>query len=539
MITAGKTYKAAVAKSDIYTYLMCIPASGYFIVVAGGYSSERMKAFFIAVLGYAAIMFVADTITIQGWFRNLIKNYENSAYKRDMLKTDILNLPYKLARKSMIKWLMSIIFVPLAIYITVGYSLLNFMPLLIIIPLMALVNFNIMYFNAENSMEELLSEPGIRDAEPVWMSYKELSLVKRILIFSVTVMMIPIIIFGYLLYLSNSDIIKLEHIGFHLSFICILNFIVVFVCIYLIAINLNKSSKNLKKALESIKNGDFTIRGIPMLGSSELGAVSQYANSLLLKLKDVIINVKESSGLIYTSSDNIKGASQGLSQSAAEQASGVEEISSTIEEMLSSVVQNSDNATEANRLVENSYKLAENGTKIVSETVDSINRINASSRKIEEIISVINDIAFQTNLLALNAAIEAARAGEHGRGFAVVATEVRNLAQRSRTSSDEIGKLIRNSVENVAEGTRLANESGQALHEIFSGIEQVRRIVSEIYTASVEQKSGLNQITQAVGEADMATQKNAAASEELASTAETLSENSAEMNNMMKYFKVQ
>ncbi len=252
----------------------------------------------------------------------------------------------------------------------------------------------------------------------------------------------------------------------------------------------------------------------------------------------MIVNVKESSGLIYDSSSNIKSASQGLSQSAAQQASGIEEISSTIEEMLSSVVQNSDNATEANRLVENSYKPAEDGTRIVLETVDSINRINASSKKIEEIISVINDIAFQTNLLALNASVEAARAGEHGRGFAVVATEVRNLAQRSRTSSDEIGKLIRNSVENVADGTKLANESGKALHEIFTGIKQVRMIVSEIYSASVEQKSGLNQITQAISEADMATQKNAAASEELASTAETLSDNSTLMNNMMKYFNV-
>ena len=538
MITAGKTYKAAVAKSDIYTYLMCIPASGYFILVAGAYSSERIRAFVIVVLIYAAIMLIADTMSILGWLRNLVKNHDDPAYSREVLKAEILNMPYRLAMKSMVKWLLSIIIVPLAIYMIAGFSLLNFMSILIIIPVMALVNFNIMYFNAENSMEELLSEPGIRDAEPAGMSYKELSLVKRIVIFSVTVMLIPTIIFGYLLYLSNSDVIKLAHIGFHLLFICVLNAIVVFVCIYLIAINLNKSSKNLKRALESIKNGDFTIKGIPMLGSSELGAVSQYANSLFLKLRDVIVNVKESSELIYASSNNIKSASQGLSQSAAEQASGVEEISSTIEEMLSSVVQNSDNATEANRLVENSYELAENGTKIVSDTVDSINRINASSRKIEEIISVINDIAFQTNLLALNAAVEAARAGEHGRGFAVVATEVRNLAQRSRTSSDEIGKLIRNSVENVAEGTRLASESGKALHEIFAGINQVMMIVSEIYTASVEQKSGLNQITQAVGEADMATQKNASASEELASTAETLSDNSTEMNDMMKYFKV-
>ncbi len=243
------------AKSDLYTYLICIPASGYFILVAGAYSSERIRAFFIVVLIYAAIMLVADTLTIMAWLRKITKNHDDPAYSRNVLKTDILNLPYRLAMKSMIKWLLSIILVPAVIYMFAGYSLLNFMPLLIVIPVMALVNFNIMYFNAENSMEQLLSEPAIRDAELAGISYKELSLVKRIVIFTVTVMMIPVIIFGYLLYLTNSDIIKLEHIGFHLVFICVLNFIVVFLCIYLIAINLNKSSKNLKRALESIKTG--------------------------------------------------------------------------------------------------------------------------------------------------------------------------------------------------------------------------------------------------------------------------------------------
>jgi methyl-accepting chemotaxis protein len=418
-----------------------------------------------------------------------------------------------------------------------GYSLLNFIPM-IIIPLMALINFNIMYFNAENSMGKILSEPDIRDSEPDYTKYRELTLVRRIQLLSVSVVMMPMIIFGYLLYLANSDTIKLDHMGLHLSFIGILSLVVVFIIISLISVNIDKSSKNLKKGLEEIKNGNFTISGIPMLGSSELGVVSQYANSLFLKLKEVVLNIKESSDLIYSSSANIREASQGLSQSATEQAAGVEEISSTIEEMHSSVVQNADNAVEANTLVENSYKLAENGKKIVTDTVEAINRINASSKKIEEIIIVINDIAFQTNLLALNAAVEAARAGDSGRGFAVVAAEVRNLAQRSRTSSDEIAKLIKTSVENVSDGTMLANLSGKALEEIFEGIRQVRQIVSEISAASMEQKTGLNQITQSVGEADMATQKNAAAAEELATTAETLSDNSSDMNRMINFFRV-
>lgn len=537
MISLNRIGWSAVGKSDFYTYIICIPAAGYFILVAGGYSSERIKAFIIATIVYAAIIFIFDTTQTFGWCKTVIANFNNPGYSRSLLKSDILGFPYKLALRSTVKWLLSFIVVPPAVWFMAGYSLLNFIPM-IIIPLMALINFNIMYFNAENSMEEILSDPEIRDAEAEGQKYRELTLVRRIQLLSVSVVMMPMIIFGYLLYLANSDIIKLANMGLHLSFIGILSLAVVFVIIRLISVNIDKSSKNLKRGLEEIKNGNFTISGIPMLSSSELGAVSQYANSLFLKLKELIINVKQSSDHIYSSSADLREASQNLSQSAAEQASGVEEISSTVEEMLSSVAQNSDNSQEADRLVGSSYKLSENGTKIVSDTIGSIERINSSSRKIEEIITVINDIAFQTNLLALNAAVEAARAGDSGRGFAVVAAEVRNLAQRSRTSSDEIAKLIKTSVENVAEGTRLANESGKALYEIFEGIKQVRHIVTEISAASVEQKSGLKQITQAIGETDVVTQKNAAASEELASTAETLSDNSSEMSRLLKYFRL-
>jgi methyl-accepting chemotaxis protein len=537
MISVNRIGWTAIGKSDFYTYIICIPAAGYFILVAGGYSSERIKAFIIATIVYAAIMFTLDTIQTFGWCRTLIANFQNQDYSRSVLKSDIINFPYRLALRSTIKWLLSFLTVPPAVWLMAGYSLLNFMPM-IIIPLMALINFNIMYFNAENSMEELLSEPGIRDVEPEGQKYRELTLVRRIQLLSASVVMMPMIIFGYLLYLVNSDVIKLHNMGLHLSFISVLSLAVVFIIIRLISVNIDTSSKNLKRGLEEIKNGNFTISGIPMLGSSELGAVSQYANSLFLKLKELIINIKQSSELVYSSSGNVRGASQSMSQSAAEQASGVEEISSTVEEMLSSVVQNSDNAIEADRLVENTYKLSENGTMIVTATIESIDRINLSSRKIEEIITVINEIAFQTNLLALNAAIEAARAGDSGRGFAVVATEVQSLAQRSRTSSDEIAKLITTSVENVAEGTRLSNESGKALYEIYEGIKQVRQIVSEISAASIEQKTGLKQITQTVGETDIVTQKNAAAAEELASTAEILSDNSSEMNRILQFFRV-
>jgi len=208
-----------------------------------------------------------------------------------------------------------------------------------------------------------------------------------------------------------------------------------------------------------------------------------------------------------------------------------------MEEMLSSVSQNADNSSEAESISEKSYRLAGEGTEIVNNAVVAINEINESSKKISEIIILINDIAFQTNLLALNASIEAARAGDSGRGFAVVASEVRNLAQRSREASDEISKLIKNSVEKVEIGTTQVNRSGESLKEIFSSIEQTRKIIEEINLLSREQKEGLGQVTTALNQADTMSQQTASAAEELHSSAEQLKQTSAELQELMTVFK--
>lgn len=265
--------------------------------------------------------------------------------------------------------------------------------------------------------------------------------------------------------------------------------------------------------------------------NNKLGKTLADLNSILKTCAAVSITLKNTA-------DDLSLKASTFSTSAQSQAAGFEEISSTMEELLSSVSQNADNSAEAESLSQKSYTLAGEGTGIVSKAVAAINDVNESSKKISEIINLMNDIAFQTNLLALNASIEAARAGESGRGFAVVASEVRNLALRSRGASDEIGKLIKNSVEKVAAGTDLVNRSGDSLNEIFSSIEHTRRIITEVTIATTEQREGLGQITTALNQADTVSQETAAAAEELKSSASQLKQNSEELQDLIATVKV-
>lgn len=538
MIKPGKFILSLTLRLELYINFVVVPMTQYFATVTRKRSAEEASLMVAGSLLAMAIMLTIGTCCRYVVLSGILKKiYDDKSDKVDA-KLKLMKYPRIEAIIVSVRWFFGMLIPYLMLHFTYGLNSRQWMGFFLILILAITTNSAISYFTTENRLSVIFETEAMASVPVPENSYKEIGIPFRLLITVLSVLIMPMITLGYMLFLVNAGIIRYDNFGLRIVIIMILSLLTLGVLIYEATNGIRASMKITINTLKDLALGDFAARQIPMLNRSELGTISLYTNSLLIKLKEVIVNVKGSSDLIFSSSGNISGASQGLSQSATEQASGMEEISSTIEEMLSSVVQNSENAIEANRLVEESYKLAENGTKVVSDTVESINRINASSKKIEEIITVINSIAFQTNLLALNAAVEAARAGEHGRGFAVVAAEVRNLAQRSRTSSDEIGKLIRNSVENVATGTRLANESGKALNEIFEGIKHVRHIVAEINTASMEQKSGLNQITQAINQADIATQNNAASAEELASTAESLSNNSSEMNEMMKYFKV-
>ncbi|TCV94869.1 methyl-accepting chemotaxis protein [Luteibacter rhizovicinus] len=272
--------------------------------------------------------------------------------------------------------------------------------------------------------------------------------------------------------------------------------------------------------------------------SDELGALLAAFRTMDERLTAIVSEVRHGSGSVSTAAQQISRGNDDLSQRTQEQASSLEETASSMEEMTSTVKQNAENASHANQLARGAREQAERGGEVVAQTVVAMREINSSSRKIADIVSLIDEIAFQTNLLALNAAVEAARAGEQGRGFAVVATEVRNLAQRSAGAAKEIKGLINDSADKVRTGSELVDQSGRALAEIVDSVKKVTDIVAEIAAASQEQSAGIDQVNHAVLQMDEMTQQNAALVEESAAAARAMHEQANELTRQVGFFHV-
>ena len=288
---------------------------------------------------------------------------------------------------------------------------------------------------------------------------------------------------------------------------------------------------------QTIASGDLTSR-IDARSTDETGQLLQALKAMNTALVQIVGEVRSGTDTIATASSQIAAGNQDLSARTEEQASSLEETAASMEELASTVKQNADNARQANVLAASASEVAQQGGAVVAQVVETMASINDSSKKIVDIISVIDSIAFQTNILALNAAVEAARAGEQGRGFAVVATEVRNLAQRSAAAAREIKALIGDSVDKVGAGNRLVLDAGSTMDEVVASVRRVTDIMGEITAASQEQSAGIAQVNQAISQMDAVTQQNAALVEEAAAAAESLQDQAGKLSQVVGVFQL-
>ncbi|WP_296892451.1 PAS domain-containing methyl-accepting chemotaxis protein [Thiobacillus sp.] len=295
--------------------------------------------------------------------------------------------------------------------------------------------------------------------------------------------------------------------------------------------------EHVREEIDRISSSDLTGQ-IEAKGIVELARLMQSLRILQINIKWLVGQIRESTDLVNAGASEIASGNADLSARTESQASSLEETASSMEELTSTVKQNAESAHHASKLVSSTAEIAVNGGDVVGKVIHTMGSIKDSSRKIADIIGVIDGIAFQTNILALNAAVEAARAGEQGRGFAVVASEVRNLAQRSAGAAKEIKSLIEDSVEKVETGRKLVDEAGEAMEDIVTSVQLVADIIGGTATASQEQSAGIEQINQAVGQMDEMTQQNAALVEEAAAAAESLQDQAGKLAELVKTFKL-
>ena len=286
---------------------------------------------------------------------------------------------------------------------------------------------------------------------------------------------------------------------------------------------------------QTVASGDLS-RTIIVNSTDETGQLLGALRDMNASLQQIVGDVRTGTETMATAANEIATGNLDLSSRTEQQAGSLEETASSMEELTTTVKRNADNARLANSLASSATDVALEGGAVVARVIDTMNSIDESSKRIVDIIAVIDGIAFQTNILALNAAVEAARAGEQGRGFAVVATEVRNLAHRSASAAKEIKDLIGDSVEKVGTGSKLVTEAGATIERVVRSVRQVNDIMGEISTASVEQEQGIDQINQAISEMDTVTQQNAALVEEAAAAAQSLQEQSSALVELVSVF---
>ncbi|NUT63010.1 methyl-accepting chemotaxis protein [Herbaspirillum sp. C9C3] len=306
---------------------------------------------------------------------------------------------------------------------------------------------------------------------------------------------------------------------------------------FVVAANVSRPLKEAVEIAQRVARGDLTLRIRPA-GRDETGRLMEALRLMNDSLRDIVNEVRQGTDTIATASNEIARGNLDLSNRTEQQAGSLEETASAMEQLTSTVTQNADNARQANQLAATASDIASQGGEVVGQVVQTMEGITESSRRIADIISVIDGIAFQTNILALNAAVEAARAGEQGRGFAVVASEVRSLAQRSAGAAKEIKELIDDSVQKVSAGSALVERAGSTMTEVVASVRRVTDVVAEISAATQEQSGGINEVNLAITQMDETTQQNAALVEQAAAAADSLKGQAGNLAAVVGKFKL-
>jgi len=391
------------------------------------------------------------------------------------------------------------------------------------------------YIDARNTAYKLKRELGLDN--PQVQSHFEQKVMPAMLAYTESVNQVAA--FQQMLFKNANEQIEVLDQSARRSLI-VLSLIALVVSIVLGIMLARSITTPLKRAVSlarQVASGDLTTE-IRAESRDEVGDLLDALKTMSTSLHKTVTEVRAGTETIVTASRQIASGNMDLSSRTEQQASSLEETASSMEEITSTVRQNADNARQANVLAKNASQIALHGGDVVSQVVSTMASINASSKKIGDIIAVIDGIAFQTNILALNAAVEAARAGEQGRGFAVVASEVRNLAQRSAAAAKEIRGLISDSVAKVDAGGRLVGEAGTTMQEIVQGIGRVTDIMAEIASASAEQTTGIEQVNEAITQMDGVTQQNAGLVEEAAAAAAALQEQATSLAQLVSVFNL-
>jgi len=511
----------AIRYDIIYTIAIVIPLTMYFIIIGGDMDRDTIIQFIKVVFIVApTVIIIHIAIRLTKMKGPLKRIYEDAANDDDIIK--LYSFPMLEGVLSFGRWFTGVLLSGTLLHLTKGMNTNQWVGFILMSIIMPFLCFFMGYFMMENTLKEHMKSSQL-DKTP-YSEIKKMPLSTRVLGIIMTTMSIPLVIFGYFFYMSNTGKFKINNVGLHIGFIIFLALLTIAFFVYEFIKNIKNNLSEIESILSDMKDGNFNRDEAAVLSNSEIGFLSNTINDVFITMRTMITQVKQSSETVFMGSEDIRSSAGDLAASSNEQASTVEEIMSSTEEISAAVTQNNDNAEETNKIASQSSMRAEEGYKAIESTLNSM-------KTISDKVSIIEDIAYQTNLLALNAAIEAARAGSQGKGFAVVAGEVRKLAEKSQLASKDISEIVSTSLV-------VADKAGSQFEELLPEIKSTANLVQQIAAASSEQDSGMRQITKGMQLLNDITQSNASSSEELSSASTSMADNANNLKDLVNRFDI-